>query len=148
MARNVYTLTKKKMVYLPWEVDLPEEDKTWFEFRKMVEGDYQEFSDLTSTVKLGSKKKGNKEEERAEMNMKLGKTRMFLLTTLGLRWNLIGEDGKDLAFCENNIKRLDPEVVKIWIDAIYDFNPPLKNDDGEDEGDKVITNDGELLPKE
>lgn len=145
MARNIYVSVKKQKVYLPWEAELPEEDKTWFEHRSMSEAEYQEFSNLTSTVKLGSKKKG-KEEERAEMNMKLGETRMFLLRTLGLGWNLIGENGNDLPYTENNIKKVDPAVVKIWIEDIYDFNSILKSED-EDEGDKIITNDGELVPK-
>jgi len=145
MARNIYVSVKKQKVYLPWESDLPEEDKTWFEHRSMSEAEYQEFSNLTSTVKLGSKKKG-KEEERAEMNMKLGETRMFLLRTLGLGWNLIGENGNDLPYTENNIKKVDPSVVKVWIEDIYDFNSILKSED-EDEGDRIITNDGELVPK-
>jgi hypothetical protein len=76
MAR-VYFRNKPEIrrVYLPWEVDANnvdfvenEDERTWFEHRKMNEGDYQKYSDLTSVVKVGDKKK----DERAELDMKLG----------------------------------------------------------------------------
>ena len=147
MSRTPYiTKPKTRKVYLPWEKELPEEDKTWFEHREMTEAEFQEFSNLTSTVRLGSKKKG-KVEERAEMNMMLGTTRMFLLKLLIVDWNVIDEQGRDVEPTENNIKKLNPSIVKVWIDDIYDFNPILKGEDEEDEGDKVLTSDGELLPK-
>lgn len=138
---------------MPWEIDenderyvAEEEDRTWFVHRKMSEAEYQEFINLTSTVKLGSKKKG-KNEERAEMNLMLGTSRMFLLAKLGVTWNLVDEFGKEVVFNENNIKRLPPEIVKAWIDDIYEANPILKGEDEEDEGEKVLTKEGDLLPK-
>ena len=144
MAQRIYVKTapETKRVYLPTEKDLPETDKTWFEHRKMTEADYQKYTDLTSKVKLANaKKKGS--DDKAEVDMMLGTTRAFLIETLIWDWNVIGEDGKILAKTPNNIKLLPPEVVKVWIDDIYEFNPVLKNEE-EDEGDKEITPGGNL----
>ena len=114
----------------------------------MTEADYQKFVDLTSTVKLANqRKKGkDKEDDKAEVDMMLGTTRAFLIENLIVNWNVIGEDGKVLAVTPNNIRKLPPEIVKIWVDDIYEQNPILKNEE-EDEGDKEITKVGGKLPK-
>jgi hypothetical protein len=125
-------------VYLPWEKDEKEEDKTWFEHREMTEADYQKFANLTSTIKLGGKNKG-KEDDRAEVDMMVGTTRSFLMENLVIGWNLVGEDGKPIARTPNNIKRLPPHIVKVVVDDIYDKNPILKPEE-EDEGNKELDN--------
>lgn len=123
-------------VYLPWEKNFAEEDKTWFEHRKMNEADYQNFVDLTSTIKLANAKKKSKDgSDKAEVDMMLGKTRAFLIKTLMVNWNVIDETGKVLAATSNNVSLLPPEVVKVWIDDITDKNPILKSEE-EEEGDK------------
>jgi hypothetical protein len=148
MAQRVYVKNAPEVfrVYLEKEKDLPEEDKTWFEHRKMTEADYQRFVDLTSTVKLaGAKRKGNK-EDKAEVDMMLGTTRAYLIETLIVNWNVIGEDNKVLAATPNNIKKLPPELVKEWVDDIYDKNPILKAEE-EDSGDEeIIQVEGGKLP--
>jgi len=149
MPQKIYVHSVPEIfrVYLPWEKEEAEEDKTWFEHRKMTEADYQKYVDLTSTVKLAnSKSKGSKEEGKAEVDMMLGTTRAFLVENLISNWNVIGEDKKILAVTPNNIKKLPPEIVKVWVDDIFEKNPILKTED-EDEGDKVITASGEKLPK-
>lgn len=137
MAQRIYVKNAPETyrVYLPTEKELAEEDKTWFEHRKMTEADYQKFVDLTSTVKLANAKKKGREDDKAEVDMMLGKTRAFLIQTLMVNWNVIGEDGKVLAATMNNVNLLPPEMVKVWIDDIYDKNPILKSEE-EDEGDK------------
>ena len=142
MAQKIYVQNAPTInrVYLPWEKDEVEEDKTWFEHRKMTEADYQKFVDLSSTVKLANaKKKGNKDgDDKAEVDMMLGTTRAFLIKTLMTNWNIIGEDGKVLAATPNNVNLLPPEIVKVWLDDIYDKNPILKSEE-EEEGDKEFT---------
>lgn len=147
MAQKIYVTNVPETfrVYLPWEKIEKEEDKTWFEHRKMTEADYQKFVDLTSTVKLANQKKKGKEDDKAEVDMMLGTTRAFLVENLIVNWNVIGEDGKVLAVTPNNIKKLPPEIVKVWVDDIYEQNPILKAED-EDEGDKVITSSGKETP--
>lgn len=124
MAQKVYISSKveTRKAYIKAEEGLPESDRTWFEHRKMTEGDYGKYVDLTSQIKLGSKD----EDERAEMDMKLGTTRIFLLKTLGVDWNVIDENGQVIALSENNIKKLPPEIVKEWVDDIFEFNPILQ----------------------
>lgn len=153
MAQKVYVQSVPEIfrVYLPWEKDDVEEDKSWFEHRKMNEDDYQKYVDLTSKVKLGNKKKGT-ENDKAEVDMLLGTTRAFLLEKLVVNWNIVTENPKTsklevLPVTPNNMKKLPPEVVKVWIEDIYDKNPILKNDE-EDEGDIVITKDGKETPLE
>jgi len=147
MAQKIYVKNAPEIfrTYLPWEKNFEEEDKTWFEHRKMTEADYQKFVDLTSTVKLANKKKGKDVDEKAEVDMMLGTTRAFLIRTLITNWNVVGDDGKVLAATANNVNLLPPEVVKVWIDDIYDKNPIL-NSDEEDEGDKEIVSTGEKSP--
>ena len=138
MAQKIYVNKDPEIfrVYLPAEKDLAEEDKTWFEHRKMTEADYQRFVDLTSKVRLANAKKKNKDgDDKAEVDMMLGKTRAFLISTLMVNWNVLGEDGKVLAATMNNVNLLPPEIVKIWLDDIYEKNPILKSEE-EDEGDK------------
>ena len=138
MAQRIYVKSAPEVfrVYLPAEKDLAEEDKTWFEHRKMTEADYQKFVNLTSTVKLANAKKKNKGgDDKAELDMMLGETRAFLISTLMVNWNILGEDGKVLAATMNNVNLLPPEIVKVWLDDIYEKNPILKSEE-EDEGDK------------
>lgn len=138
MAQRIYVKSVPEVfrVYLPLEKDLVEEDKTWFEHRKMTEADYQKFVNLTSTVKLANAKKKNKSgDDKAELDMMLGETRAFLISTLMVNWNVLGEDGKVLAATMNNVNLLPPEMVKVWLDDIYEKNPILKSEE-EDEGDK------------
>jgi|WetSurMetagenome_2_1015567.scaffolds.fasta_scaffold124947_3 hypothetical protein len=139
MAQKIYVKNAPDTfrVYLPWEKDEADTDKTWFEHRKMDEADYQKFVDLTSTVKLGGKKKDGGDTDKAEVDMKLGATRAFLIETLIVDWNVIGEDGKVLGRTPNNVKRLPPEIVKVWVEDIYEQNPILKAEE-EDAGDKEI----------
>lgn len=147
MAQRIYVHNVPVIyrVYLPDEKDLAEEDKTWFEHRKMTEADYQKFVDLSSTVKLAGNKKKGKEDEKAEVDMMLGTTRAFLIRTLMTNWNVVGEDGKVLAATPNNVNLLPPEIVKVWIDDIYEKNTILKSEE-EDEGDKEIVAVGDKDP--
>jgi hypothetical protein len=152
MAQKIYVTNDPEIfrVYLPTEKDEAEEDKTWFEHRKMTEGDYQKYVDLTSTVKLGGQKGKGKSDEKAEVDMQLGTTRSYLVTTLAVNWNVIAENPKSgktevLALTANNINRMPPEVIRVWLDDIYDKNPILKSEE-EDEGDKVITKSGKETP--
>jgi hypothetical protein len=151
VAQTVYLRTQpeSRRVYLPWEKELSEIDKSWFEHKKMTEGDYQGYIDLTSKVKLASKSKTKgKEDEKAEMDMLLGTTRMYLIKTVVVGWNLVDDKGQNIPPTENNIRRLPPEVVKVWIDDIYDFNPVLKVEE-DDDGDTVLVEEtGEIVPKE
>jgi hypothetical protein len=91
MPQKIYVQNEPEIfrVYLPDEADYAEEDKTWFEHRKMTEGDYQKYVDLTSTVKLGNQKSKDKKDEKAEVDMQLGATRSYLLTTLAVAWNVV-----------------------------------------------------------
>ena len=147
MAQKIYVHNAPEIfrVYLPMEKELPEEDKTWFEHRAMAEEDYQKFVDLTSKVRLANRNAKGKEDDKAEVDMMLGTTRAFLIEKLIHNWNVIGEDGKVLAVTPNNIKKLPPEIVKVWIDDIYAKNPILKSEE-EDDGDKVIVESGKAVP--
>lgn len=138
MAQRIYVNKDPEIfrAYLPTEKDLAEEDKTWFEHRKMTEADYQKFVDLTSKVRLANAKKKNADgDDKAEVDMMLGKTRAFLISTLMVNWNVLGEEGKVLAATVNNVNLLPPEIVKVWLDDIYEKNPILKSEE-EDEGNK------------
>ena len=150
MAR-VYFRNKPEIrrVYLPWEVDANnvdfvenEDERTWFEHRKMNEGDYQKYSDLTSVVKVGDKKK----DERAEVDMKLGATRKHLLESLVVAWQVFDENGKQVPCTPANLLKMPPEVVKVWVDDIFEFNKILQQDESNEE-DMILTADGEQVPK-
>lgn len=154
MAQRIYVQNEPEIfrVYLPDEEELEESEKTWFEHRKMTEGDYQKYVDLTSTVKLGNQKSKDKKDEKAEVDMQLGATRSYLLTNLAVAWNVVYENPKTgkvepLALTPNNINRMPPEVVKVWIEDIQEKNPILKSEE-DDEGDKVISKSGKATPLE
>lgn len=138
-----------RRVYLPWEIDSnnvdfveDENERTWFEHRKMTEGDYQKYSDLTSVVKVGDKKK----DERAEVDMKLGATRKYLLENLVVAWQVFDENGKQVPCTPANLLKMPPEVVRVWVDDIFEFNKILQQEESNEE-DKILTSDGEEVPK-
>ena len=148
MARTSYIIDVKssssiRRVYLPWEKDIPEDDKTWFEHHKMTEADYQDYVNLTSKVKLGDKKK---EDDKTEFDMMLGTSRQFLLAKLAVDWNIVDENGNTVPMVESTLKKMDPRVIKVWIDDIYEFNPVL-NQDEEKEEEKVLNAKGVKSPK-
>jgi hypothetical protein len=137
MAQRNYAQNEIFRVYLPWEKDLEETDKTWFEHRKMTEGDYQKFVDLTSKVRLANaKKKGS--DDKAEVDMMLGTTRAFLVKTLMTNWNVLGPDDKILAASADNVKLLSPELVKVLIDDIYERNPILKTEEEDEDSQEFV----------
>jgi hypothetical protein len=90
---------------------------------------------------VANKKKGKDNNDKAEVDMMLGTTRAFLIKTLMVNWNVLGEDGKVLAATPNNVNLLPPEIVKVWLDDIYENTPILKSEE-EDEGDKEIVSVG------
>ena len=143
MAQRVYVKNVPEIfrVYLPLEKDLAEDEKTWFEHRKMTEADYQKFVDLTSKVRLANTKKKGNTDDKAEVDMMLGSTRAFLIKNLMVNWNVIDEEGKVLAATVNNVALLPPEMVKVLIDDIYEKNPILKSEE-EDENDEEFTKVG------
>lgn len=109
----------------------------------MTEAVYQEYVNLTSKVKLGDKKKT---DDKTEFDMMLGTSRQFLLAKLAVDWNLEDSDGKPIPMTETTLKMMDPRVIKVWVDDIYDFNPVLSSDD-EKEEDVVLNAKGEKSPK-
>lgn len=139
MAQKVYVSSQveTRKAFIKAEEDLPEADRTWFEHRKMVEGDYGKYQDLTSQITLGSKE----EDERAQMDMKLGATRVHLILSQGVDWNVIDDKGTVIALSENNVRKLPPEVIKEWVDDIYAFNPILRNEK-EDKASKDVRKKG------
>lgn len=145
MAKTVYIINSNdiKRVYLPWEKDLPEEDKTWFEHRKMDEEVFQEYQNLNSKVKIGDKKK---EGDKTEFDMMLGTLRQFLLRKLAFAWNVTDEKGEIVPMVESTIKRMDPRVIKVWIDDIHDYNECLHPDEDEEE-EVVLGAKGKKSPK-
>ena len=108
----------------------------------MTEADYQEYVNLTSKVKLGDKKKT---DDKTEFDMMLGTTRQFLLARLATDWNIVDENENPVPMLESTLRKMDPRVIKVWVDDIYDFNPVL-NPDEEKEEDKVLGS-GEKSPK-
>lgn len=148
MARTSYIIDVKssssiRKVYLPWEKDLPEDDKTWFSHHKMTEDDYQAYVNLTSKVKLGDKKKDG---DKTEFDMMLGTSRQFLLARLAVDWNIVDENGIAVPMVESTLKKMDPRVIKVWIDSIYEFNECL-NPDEEKEEEQVLNAKGVKSPK-
>jgi len=109
----------------------------------MTEADYQEYVNLTSKVKLGDKKKT---DDKTEFDMMLGTSRQFLLAKLAVDWNVVDENGTPVPMLESTLKKMDPRVIKVWVDDIYEFNPVLSPDE-EKEEDKVLGVKGEKLPK-
>jgi hypothetical protein len=71
------------------------------------------------------------------MDMLLGTTRQFLLTTLFVSWNAVDFEGKEIPGTPGNIMKMPPEVVKEWVEDIYDYNPILKPEE-ENEEDRVL----------
>jgi hypothetical protein len=148
LARTVYIIDANssssiRRVYLPWEKNYPEDDKTWFEHRRMDEESFQRYQNLTSKVKLGDKKKEN---DKTEFDMMLGTTRQFLLKELAVAWNVTDEKGDVVPMVESTIKRMDPRVIKVWIDDIHEFNECLQPDEEEEE-EQVLGVKGDKLPK-
>lgn len=92
---------------------------SYVEHKLIDEGVFEEFQDLTSTVKL------NQVNQSTEVDLALGKTRRFLLQKLATGWNLVDESNNPIVFSYNRLMELPPQVIAKVIDDIYEKNPVL-----------------------
>lgn len=123
--------------YLPDKV-------SFIEHRKLDEGTFQRYQDLTSQVKLG------RDGETTEIDMKLGAQREFLFMTLVTGWNLVSkekvkvkdDDGnevqnsvsKPIPFSRAKLLKLPPHLLSGLIEDIYKVNPILNGETESEEG--------------
>lgn len=107
-----------------------DDGESFIEHKKLDEGLYQSYQDLTSRIKV------DRESESTEVDMALGKQRHFLLTNLVTGWNLLDEDSKPIQFNSNRVLELPPDVISELIEDIYSKNKILggKGDDAKEAG--------------
>lgn len=121
--------------YLPDQV-------SFIEHKRLDEGAFQRYQDLTSNVKLG------RDGETTEIDMKLGAQREFLFYKLVTGWNLVAiekttkkdDEGKDVTeevrkaipFSHQKLLKLPPHLLTGLIEDIYKKNPILSGETEED----------------
>lgn len=99
------------------------DEDNYIEHQQLDEGVFEEYQDLTSTIKL------DREGETTEVDMALGKTRKFLLEKLVVSWNLIGVDDFPIPFSHTKLRELPPHLIGKLVADIYEKNPILSGSD-------------------
>lgn len=98
---------------------------SFIEHKKLDEGTFQRYQDLTSAVKIG------RDGETTEIDMKLGAQREFLFNNLVTGWNLVKES-KPFTFTHSALRNLPPHLLGGLVEDIYKNNPILSGEDSED----------------
>ena len=108
------------------------DDDSYIEHTPMDEGAYEGFQDLTSTIKV------DRDGDSTEVDMKLGATRRFLLENLVVGWNLVDTDGSAVPFSHKKLRELPPHIIGELVEDIYEQNPILRGEIGDDVEGKEI----------
>lgn len=95
---------------------------SFIEHKKLDEGLFQAYQDITSKVKL------DRTGEFTEVDMKLGEQRRFLIENLCTGWNLVDNDGKPVKFSAAKVLGLPPHIVRGLANDIYEKNEILAGD--------------------
>lgn len=104
-----------------------DDGESFIEHKKLDEGLYQSYQDITSRIKL------DRDGESTEVDMALGRQRKFLLENLVEGWNLVDGDGEPIRYTPRTLSELPPEVIAGLVEDMYKKNPVLGGDDS-DEG--------------
>lgn len=110
-----------------------DDGESFIEHRKLDEGLYQRYQDITSKIKV------DRDGESTEVDMKLGEQRRFLIEHLVTGWNLVDETGKAVRYTPARLLELPPHVVTGLVADIYSRNEILsgeETDEGKDEVNK------------
>ena len=105
-----------------------DDDQSYIEHKQLDEGLFQKYQDLTSTIKLDA------EGRETTVDMALGKTRKFLIENLVVGWNLVDEEDDPIEYSPVKLLQLPPDVVSDLVQALYENNPVLRLDLGDEEG--------------
>lgn len=105
-----------------------DDEESYIEHKKLDEGSYQKYQDLTSKIKL------SREDDSTEVDMAIGRQRRFLLETLVEGWNLVDAAGKPVRFSTEKLFQLPPDISAGLLEDIQKANPILSRGD-EDETD-------------
>lgn len=104
-----------------------DDGESFIEHKKLDEGLYQSYQDITSRIKL------DRDGESTEVDMALGRQRKFLLENLVEGWNLVDDEGEPIRYTPRTLSELPPEVIAGLVEHIYKKNPVLGGEDT-DEG--------------
>lgn len=102
-----------------------DDGESFIEHKKLDEGLFQQYQDITSRIKLDSK------GESTEVDMALGRQRKFLLENLVVAWNLVDEKGP-VKFSTTRLLELPPPLISGLLQDIYEKNEILSGERGED----------------
>lgn len=103
-----------------------DDGESFIEHKKLDEGLFQQYQDITSRIKLDSK------GESTEVDMALGKQRKFLLETLVTGWNLVDEENNAVRFTTQSLLQLPPHIITGLVDDIYKCNEILGGEASEE----------------
>lgn len=119
------TKTKQKSYFAKEVVNRYQLDdgESFIEHRKLDEGLFQQYQDLTSKVKLSG--------DSTEVDMRLGAQRRFLFENLVTGWNLVDESDKPVKFTPSRLLELPPHVMSGLFDHIHECNEILNSGDSE-----------------
>lgn len=119
------TTEKKQRSYFDIDVVnryVLDDGESFIEHKKLDEGLYQAYQDITSKIKL------DRTGESTEVDMKIGEQRAFLIDNLVTGWNMIGTDSKPISYTPAKMKQLPPHIITGLVDDIYKKNEILSGE--------------------
>jgi len=99
-----------------------DDGESFIEHRKLDEGLFQMYQDITSKIKLDA------DGGSTEVDMKLGEQRKFLLENLVTGWNMVDDNDEPIKFSPLRLKELPPHVITGLIQDIYSKNEILSGE--------------------
>lgn len=104
-----------------------DDEVSFIEHKKLDEGTFQAYQDITSKIKLDSK--GD-----TEVDMRLGEQRRFLIENLVTGWNFIDDDSKPIKYSAKKLLELPPHVIGGLVQDIHRKNEILAGEAEDEEG--------------
>jgi hypothetical protein len=108
-------------------------DGSFIEHKKLDEGLFQSYQDITSRIKL------DRDGESTEVDMALGRQRRFLLENLVVGWNLVDDDGQPIRYNPTKLLQLPPHIIAGLVEDIYKNNEILSGEESEEGKDNEKT---------
>lgn len=131
MAEDTAVAKSKQRSYFQKDVVsrfVLDDGETFIEHKKLDEGTFQAYQDITSKIKP------DRTGETTEIDMRVGEQRRFLVEHLVTNWNLVDDDSKPIKFSASKLLELPPHVIGSLVEDIYTKNEILAGDSDTPEG--------------
>lgn len=130
MAEDTAVKTKQRSYFQKDVVHrhVLDDGESFIEHKKLDEGTFQAYQDITSKIKL------DRTGDTTEIDMRVGEQRRFLVENLVTNWNLVDENEKPIKYSASKLLELPPHVIGNLVEDIYRKNEILAGETSDEAG--------------